>query len=349
MKETKRKTKSNERGWGIVETIVVLVIVGTLYITLGPRVREAMATNASNALAEEFSSALEVETTLSAKGGSLTHGVLIDVTDSTGASVLKDYGLQVAPSSAYVAVTQSVPFNPASGALADYTLDYGVNTITCNSSESTMSKVCRGINVVEGSSSAFGTPILVTGLSAQGGVGIAPLFSNANKGVQEDFIKSPRGLNLATFTDNINMKDPSNFLKGMFGNNTTYNPYVAATGTDLGTNVNIFPIELVICDTGAIKESNSGSTFKTLTNTTKGMLYQVGSVYSKEQFIAYAKGAGKDMFAGATTAPTDAQIADMYDSFTEVIRPGALVFIPHRDKDLVKASSADLQYGFYCG
>lgn len=326
----RRKTRSNlhsERGIGITEIIVIVIFLGIMTAILAPRVVELLARNKSNTIADEFGSLASVETTLVAQGGSVTHGLRVDMQDSSGNNLLRNYIIPVAPSSAFATVTNSV----VSGTTG-LEFNYGLSTVTVNSTGNTGTAV--GANRFEDAKTDFGSATPIQGLSTQNASGIGPLFGPANTTIQQDFILAPHGLNFLNYKSLINTNSEA-FLKAMFGDVTSYNP---ASG--------VYPLELTICDVEAIKNSTSGKSFKYLTNNALGGLYQVTSVYSRDQFVAYAKStAGADLFNG--TVPDDATLGNMYADTLGNIMVGSYVFIPFRDKDMVKSSTDDLKYGYY--
>lgn len=326
----RQKTCSNshsERGIGITEIIVIVIFVGIMTAVLAPRVVEFLARNKSNTVADEFGSLASVETTLVAQGGSVTHGLRVDMQDTHDNNLLRNYVIPVAPSSAFETVTSSVV-----AGTAGLEFNYGLSTVTVNSTGNNGTAV--GANRFEDAKIAFGSPTPMQGLSTQNAPGIGPLFGPANTTIQQDFILAPHGLNFLNYKSLINT-DSKAFLQAMFGDVTSYNP-----------TSGVYPLEFTICDVEAIKNSTSGKSFKYLTNNAVGGLYQVTRVCSKEWFIAYAKStAGAGLFNGTT--PDDTTLGNMYADTLGNIMIGSYVFIPFKDKDMVKSSTDDLKYGYY--
>lgn len=88
-------------------------------------------------------------------------------------------------------------------------------------------------------------------------------------------------------------------------------------------------------------DSSSGNSLKLLTDASIGACYQVTSTMSRNATYPKYK-----MGAGDTALPED--VANkMYDKIADGFVTGTPVFIPHRERDIIKSVDSDLKHGFY--
>lgn len=362
----KNNRKSNERGFSLVEIIIVIAIIATMTAIIGPKALEAQAKSKSNGLKDEFSTMISAFTTLSTSGGSAIHAIKTDIKDASGNKVMTDYVVPIAPSSAFGTITKSEVFRRTQGGAKPLELGYGLNQITVSSPVKYSGSV-RHTGALTEVASVFdnGTGTAATNtatatvnassMSSQGATGISPLFSLNETKMLDDFVQSANGLDWAEFQANLGTSE--NVLATLFGGPTTnevvsYLPYDATVAQDGKQKiVTKAPIELTLVDIDAIEASSSGSSISTLTDGSRGSCYQVTGLMSRQDFVNYVTtGAGGTLIVKGSTAGTaiTADVANkMYDKVEEGFVIGNPVFIPHREKDIIKSTDSDLKNGYY--
>ena len=354
------KRKSNERGFSLVEIIIVIAIIATMTAIIGPKALEAQAKSKSNGLKDEFSTMISAFTTLSTSGGSAIHAIKTDITDAGGNKVMTDYVVPIAPSSAFGTVTKSEVFRRTQAGAKPIELGYGLNQITVTSAVNYNGSV-RHTGALNEQAKTFtgptGATVNASSMSSQGATGIAPIFSLNETKMLDDFLVSTNGLDWAEFQSQLGSS--TNVLATVFGGPTSnipvsYLPYEAVEAQD-GTQdiVTKAPIELTLVDIDAIEASSSGSSISTLTDGSRGACYQVTGLMSRQDFVNYVTtGAGKDLIVkqadGSAGTALTADVANkMYDKIEEGFIIGNPVFIPHREKDIIKSTDSDLKNGYY--
>lgn len=367
------KRKSNERGFSLVEIIIVIAIIAGMTAIIGPKALEAQAKSKSNGLKDEFSTMISAFTTLNTSGGSAIHAIKVDINDENKNKVMTDYVVPIAPSSAFGTVTKSEVFRRTSASAKPIELSYGLNQITVESAVKYTGSVRHTGALNEQAVPFTGTTTKATvnasSMSSQGATGIAPIFSLNETKMLEDFVISPNGLNWAEFQSQLG--SPENVLATIFGGPTTnsavsyypYDPVKEQTGAELV--VTKAPVELTLVDIDAVEASSSGSSLSILTDASRGACYQVTSLMSRQDFVNYVtKGAGAKLIVkkgagstsgggggggggGGSTALTEDVANKMYDKLEEGFIIGNPVFIPHREKDIIKSTDSDLKNGFY--
>lgn len=356
----KNTRKTNERGFSLVEIIIVISIIAIMSAILGPKAIEAQNKSKSNGLKDEFSTMISAFTTLSTSGGSAIHAIKTDIQDASGNKVMTDYVVPIAPSSAFGTVTNSEVFRRTQAGAKPLELSYKLNQIGVTSATSYKGTVRHTGALTEVAKPFTGTTegvVNASSMSSQGATGIAPIFSLNETKMLDDFLVSPNGLDWGEFQSQLG--GSKNVLATVFGGPTSnvtvsylpYDPVVAQDGTQ--AIVTKAPVELTLVDIDAIEASSSGSSIGTLTDGSKGACYQVTGLMSRTDFVNYVTtGAGKDLVVEANdgTAGTalTADVANkMYDKIEEGFIIGNPVFIPHREKDIIKSTDSDLKNGFY--
>lgn len=340
------KQLRNEKGVTIVETIIVLAIMALIVALIVPTAVEGLAKAKADGFRNEFPSMISSVVSIKSSGGSATHALKLDVTDGSGNTILKDYIIQTAPSAAFDTITNSVPLKDASA----LTFTYGLNSITVSGSYTGTARHTGNLNTTP---VAFGTPITALGLSTQGATGIAPIFNVNEEKLLSDFIESPNGLDWAEYMSTLQAAGLTSrqILAALFGGSedgsnlaATYNPYLPNSPTNIGRS----PIELTLLDSEAVRNSSSGSTIRTLTDASKGATYVVTGLVSRQEFVAYV--ANDDSIDGATVAVFNitSDIANkLYDRLERGFTVDTPVYIPYRERDIVKSVESDLKYGYY--
>ena len=338
--------RNNERGFSLVEIIIVIAIIAGMTAIIGPKALEAQAKSKSNGLKDEFSTMISAFTTLNTSGSSAIHAIKVDISDANKNKVMTDYVVPVAPSAAFGTTTTSEVFRRA-GTAKPITLAYGLNTITV-ASESNYTGSVRHTGALNEQAKAFSTAVNASSLSSQGATGIAPIFSLNETKMLEDFIISPNGLDWGEFKSQLN--DDVTVLSAVFGGPktneaTSYLPYEPSDTPFDATTVKA-PIELTLVDIDAVEASSSGSSLSILTDASRGACYQVTGLMSRQDFVKYATDASNTMGTGG--AALSADVANkMYDKIEQGFVIGNPVFIPHREKDIIKSTDSDLKNGYY--
>ena len=342
-----RIKRNNERGFSLVEIIIVIAIIATMTAIIGPKALEAQAKSKSNGLKDEFSTMISAFTTLNTSGGSAIHSIKVDINDANKNKIMTDYVVPVAPSAAFGTTTSSEVFRRTQDGKKPVILTYGLNQITVDTETSYTGSV-RHTGALNEQAKAFKTPVNASSMSSQGATGIAPIFSLNETKMLEDFIISPNGLDWGEFKTQLN--DDVTVLASVFGGPktnevTAYLPY-EPTDTPLDATTVKAPIELTLVDIDAVEASSSGSSISTLTDGSRGACYQVTGLMSRQDFVAYCGNASNKMGTGGAAIPAD--VANkMYDKIEEGFVIGNPVFIPHREKDIIKSTDSDLKNGFY--
>ena len=349
------RKKHNERGMSLIELIIVFAIVGVFMIAVVPRGVEATQKSKSSALQEEFAGVVSAFSTLDNGTGSSVHAVKATITDTDGNLIIKDYIIPVAPSAAFGTVTNSEVFRH-DGGKKPLVLKYGFNSITLTSEKTNYAGSYQHTGDLTATPVKFTSTtstgnVVAVSLSAQGATGLSPIFSVQDSKLIEDFIMSPNGLDFAEIRsqmgDITDTEINKKILAALFGGSienkdTNYIPYDESktpVTTIYTTDIVKQPIQLTVADVESIKESSSGTTYKTLTDTSKGTLYEVTGLMSRADFITYMK---------KSALTTDETLLNtMYDKLAEGFPIGTPVFIPHREKDIIKSTTSDLKYGFY--
>lgn len=342
------KRRRNERGISLVEIIIVLVIGGLVLVAVVPKGIEAMGKSKSNALQEEFSSIVSAFTTLDNSGGSSLQAIKATIKDAAGNLIMKDYIIPVAPSAAFNTITTSEVFRRDNAGKKPLVLTYGFNEIGLTSEITTYKADFRHTgNLTAAPASIGGTlsKVVAVGLSAQGATGIAPIFSLQDSKLLEDFIKSPNGLDFAEYVPQMVPSTDVKLLALLFGGTDTsavasYMPYDTVAPNYLDLVIKRPVIQLTVVDVEAVKASSSGSAYSTIVDTTKGTLYQVTGIMSRADFTALYNAHKADVFK-------DADVNTLYDKISNGFSIGTPVFVPHREKDIIKSTVSDLKYGYY--
>lgn len=344
----KKKSERKERGVTLVEAIIVLVIGAVTLSIVVPKGLEFSGKSKSNALQEEYASVVTAFTTLETSNGSSVHAVKANIKDASDNMIMKDYVIPVAPSAAFATVTESEFFRRDSASKKPLTFKYGFNTIGITS-ETSYKGEFRHVGKLSSAPTAIGgtATAIATSMSSQGAAGLAPIFSVNEVKVLEDFINSPNGLDLGEFAGQLGsttLKDSAldiALLADLFGGpltntNVSYLPFEPTATTSIIVKQ---PIQLTVVDIESITNSSSGSTYSTLTDNSKGTLYQVTGLMSREEFV-------KHVTATATIYGTaDGNL--MYDKISAGLSIGTPLFIPHREKDIIKSTASDLKAGYY--
>lgn len=341
------KARRNERGISLIEVILVLVIGGLIVSAIVPRGIEAVGKSNSTALQEEFASVVTAFTTLDTGNGSATHAVKATITDEKGNLIMKDYIIPVAPSAAFGTITKSEVFR-RNATKKPIELTYTFNNITLSSELKYKADYLHTGDLIAKPAKIDGPGVVAVSLSAQGAAGIAPIFSVNDSKMLEDFIMSPTGLDFSEYRalmgngqSTTDEKVNVSILATLFGGPETntevkYYPYEPSESTGIITRQ---PIQLTVVDVESIKSSSSGATYKTITDSSKGTLYQVTGLMSRADFVKLVKA------KPAVFGTADADL--LYDKISVGFTMGTPVFVPHREKDIIKSSISDLKYGYY--
>ena len=339
------RRKVRERGMSLIEIIVVIAIGAILVAIIGPTAITANNKAKSNTLQDEFTSVISAFSTLDAGNSSAIHALKADILDGSGNTIMKDYIIEVAPSAAFSTVTSSEVFRRNTNGTKPIVLNYGFNSVTL-ASNSGYTGTYKHTGDLEAAPQTIGsgTGVVASNLSSQGAVGISPIFSPTEETLLEDFIKSPNGLNWGEYIGQLT-GTPAQILAAVFGGPETpadveYVPYETSPST---SQIVKAPIQLTVVDVDAIEASSSGSVIKTLTDTSKGTLYRVSSIMSRQEFVAMVQ-ANTAVFG----QQTDTTLANnLYDRISEGFLIGNPVWIPIREKDIIKSTTSDLKFGFY--
>lgn len=336
------KRLRSERGITLVEGIAVIALGAMLIAMVGPKIMEGMNKSKSNALKDELMTITSAIIPLEQQG-SATHAVKVDVKTTGGQTLMQDYIVTVAPSTAFQTVIASNPFRPDSTGNTPVEMAYGLNTITLTS-DAGHDVFGRHTGNLADAPIPKGTAIMAPELGSQGSTGIGPLFNLNETKLMEDFIISPNGLNFGEFRTSLST--PDEILSTIFGggkvtSNTTYDPYSTSAASD--TLYKRAPIELTKFDITAVDNSSAGASLKTLTDASRGGLYMVTSLMSEADFIATLQ-ANTALW---TTPPPADVLVKMYDVVRTGFQIGAPVYIPYREKDMIKSTDSDLKFGLY--
>lgn len=304
------------KGFTLVELIVVLAIVSVMLMvgaTVGiPTYNKAK----SNSFGEELNLVSASALTAYSSGGSPVHAIkVMDLRDDIGNLILKDYIWEIPPSKTFTEVLTGDIIEDA------IDVDFGVNTAEINGGTYTMRYKHLGTAYREEPYQESGTvPMPNTSKSA---AGIAPLFTESDSSLHEDFIMSSRGLDLGDFKTMIGVTD-SEVLEVFFGSEN-HPGMIGLTMADI--------------DTISSYEQNAG--LKTVNNPSRGRLYFVTSLVSKSEFAEYVD--TEDALGGV-----DEDLAkDIYERVVSGFNMDTPVYIPNRFRDVIKSAESDLKTGYY--
>lgn len=337
-----------ERGFTLVEVIIVMSVIASMTSVVAPKAIEARKKSESNMLRDELNSALSAIHI----DKPITYSVVVNMTTNEGVNIFKDAVIPIAPSAAFGTIIRHEPFRrlvaPVGGGSVNESrplvLSYEDNKIRAYSPTDNHGYIHYSGRPTESSKFKGGVDkayVDVPGLTMEGGAGLSPLFSLREEKLHEDFVLSPSGLDLGEFKDQFT-GSYAEVLAGIFGGpaeegTMSYYPF-EPTDTTKRYLVKA-PIELTKVDTQMLEESSVGTSLNILTNSSVGALYQVTSMMSRFDFTNYV--AGKTSIFGTANAD------NMYEKLDEGFDVGELVYIPHRAKDIIYSTKSDLKYGYY--
>ncbi len=178
--------------------------------------------------------------------------------------------------------------------------------------------------------------------------GNKPIFDILDAKTLEDFIDSPKGLNLKDFR--VKFKDDLtdvDLLSIIFGG-TNYHTLeqVFFDGTEKQMKG---AITLTQADTYAIRTLMGAQSVKVLTDTSNGKLFFVTEMMSWNNFLKYmyterySKIPAYQLF----DSPNSRVIKELYDILYDGFSVDTPVYIPYRKGTHVKYSGSDLKYDYY--
>ncbi len=221
-----------------------------------------------------------------------------------------------------------------------------------------------------------GVKFTVPNLSANGSTRIPPIFNLSDKTLLEDFIDSPKGLNLKDFRVHFkdNMQD-EDLLCILFGGKNRQSGSIESMEFSSLPEFN-YPIELTKADISNLKYLESNSSLKISTNLADGQLFYVTNFISKPKFIQYMKTEITD--SGESSADDDKKfkydgtgymesgrycdtlfdssvsegeltrlLGEMYDILAEGFKVDTPVYIPHKFSGSTKCVESDMKHGYY--
>lgn len=337
-----------ERGFTLVEVIIVMSVIASMTSVVAPKAIEARKKSESNMLRDEFNSALSAIHI----DKPITYSVVVSMTTNEGVNIFKDAVIPIAPSAAFGRTLRHEPFRRllvpvGTGTVNEsrpLVLKYEDNKVRVYSpidiygSIHTLDNPTESVEFRGGVDKAY---IDAPGLTMEGGAGLSPLFSLREEKLHEDFVLSPSGLDLGEFQEQFT-GSYADVLAGIFGGPTeeiTMSYYPFEPTNTVERYLVKSPIELTKVNTQLLEESSVGASLDRLTDSSLGTLYQVTSMMSRFDFTNYV--AGKTSIFGTANAD------DMYEKLDEGFDVGELVYIPHRAKDIIYSTKSDLKYGYY--
>lgn len=338
-----------ERGFSLVEIIIVVSLIGISTSVMAPKAIEAQKKSKSNSLRDEFNSI----NTLNASGKDIVHGIKLDMYDKHSVPIMRNVKVPVAPSATFGTIIRHEPFrrlaNPVGGGNVNESrplvMSYDTNEIRVYSPTSNRGSVRHTGNLYEAPSEFNGGVVKATvkasNLSSQGATGLSPLFSIHETKLHKDFVLSQSGLNFGEFESQF-VGSSAEVLAGIFGGpaeniTMSYYPYEPTDTTE--RYLVKAPIELTIVDTESIEEASVGDSVSVLTDASRGSLYQVTGMMSEADFVTY--------MGGKTAVYGTADVYKMYQILDEGFDIGELVYLPHRARDIIYSTKSDLKYGYY--
>lgn len=205
---------------------------------------------------------------------------------------------------------------------------------------------------------------------------IEGIFNSENDILVEDFINSPKGLNLKDFRVNFkNDMDDNDLLAILLGGRDRSTWSMESLKFTSLPEFNS-PLELTKADVLNLKTLESNSSIKYSTDLSKGQLFYVTRLMSKKEFIEYFKTTITDTSTSDTDddnkfkdengievtsgrycdlifdsslsdAELDKLLGEMYDIVAEGFKLDTPVYIPYKFTDAVKCIESDLEHGYY--
>lgn len=332
--------KLKERGFTLIEIIIVMSIIGMGTATVAPKAIEAQKKSESRMLKSEMDGVVSSFVSLETLQDSPVYTMKFDVDDARGNPLYRDYLIPIAPSATFQTVIYSGTIGKDYGT-HDIWLDYGTNTVTARSDTGCTGKASY-VGDKSSAPKAFYNKINVPGISYKGSRGISPIFNMGESKLLDDFIDSPNGLDWAQYRDHLSSKEE--ILSTVFGGatNTSEIVYHTHSGVVNSGRMVSAPVLLSLVDTSQLPPS------KILSKYDKGALYQVTGGMSRAEFVEYVGPTGYKKSIGKDGNGVSSDIANkMYDTLEDNFVTGSPVFVPRDSKSIIYSTESDLKYGYY--
>ncbi len=221
-----------------------------------------------------------------------------------------------------------------------------------------------------------GVEVIIPNLGSNGTSRIPPIFNVNDATLLEDFIDSPKGLNLKDFR--VNFKDDMrdvDLLCILFGGKNRQSGSIKTMDFTSLPEFN-YPIKMTKADINNINTLEANSSLKLVNNTSDGQLFYVTKLFSKQQFIEYLKtpitdtsssdldddkkfkdkndnyvttGRYCDLLFDSSMSASELTrlLGEMYDIIAKGFQVNTPVYVPHRFSKAVKCVESDLKHGYY--